>query len=396
MRPLFLGLLLTVGTFTCVAAEESRPIFTDEEKAKILGHSPWPPNINSDPSNRFSGDADAIAYGKVLFEEMTLSKDAILSCASCHQPDRHFMDGVPLNRGHELLDRHTPSLINVGQQRWFGWDGANDSLWAQSIRPILTASEMNLTSAEVKAVIGNDPLLSCGFERVFKHPPKDVNEQDLLVFLGKALAAYQETLISGPTPFDKFAAALAAEDMEAMAEYPESAKHGLKLFVGDGNCGLCHFGPNFTNGEFGNIGISYFIGKGKVDTGRHGGIKSLLGNPFNLLEPYNDDEGGSGKLRTAHVKQQYRNWGEFKIPSLRNVAETAPYMHNGSLATLEDVVGHYSELNEERLHTDGEKILRPLNLSHQEKNHLITFLRTLSAPLLETEIQGQILDQCKP
>ncbi|PHQ67595.1 MAG: hypothetical protein COB93_10990 [Sneathiella sp.] len=287
-------------------------------------------------------------------------------------------------------------MLNVSQQRWFGWDGANDNLWAQSLRPILTASEMNFTPADVKDLITGDPHLACGFKQAFNQSPAEMSEDALLVLLGKALAAYQETLITGVTAFDAFSAALAAEDATGIAQYPDAAARGLKLFVGEGRCNLCHFGPNFTNGEFGNIGIPYFIEKGKVDKGRFGGIQSLQANPYNLLGAYNDDVGGKTKLRTRHIKRQYSNWGEFKIPSLRNVADTAPYMHNGSLATLADVVDHYSELNEERLHADGEKILRPLNLSELEKADLMAFLKTLSAPLMANTTLDGFVDECRP
>ncbi len=135
-----------------------------------------------------------------------------------------------------------------------------------------------------------------------------------------------------------------------MARYPLAAQRGLQIFVGKGNCSVCHFGPNFTSGEFEDAGVPHFAEKGRVDPGRHGGIAALQASPFNLLGPYNDDPEGAAGVPTRHVEQLHRNWGEFRVPSLRNVALTAPYMHNGSLATLGDVVRHYSELDEERLH----------------------------------------------
>ena len=103
-------------------------------------------------------------------------------------------------------------------------------------------------------------------------------------------------------------------------------------------------------------------------------------NPFNLLSRYNDDKAATTAVGTRHVQAQHRNFGEFRVPGLRNVALTAPYMHNGSLATLREVVKFYSELNEERLHADGEKILKPLRLTEQESADLAAFLESLSAP----------------
>jgi cytochrome c peroxidase len=126
--------------------------------------------------------------------------------------------------------------------------------------------------------------------------------------------------------------------------------------------------------------VPFFVAPGKVDPGRQGGIEKLKQNPFNLLGRYNDERSGASAVKTKHVQVQHRNFGEFRVPSLRGVARTAPYMHNGSLATLADVVGFYSELNEERLHADGEKILKPLHLTPQESEDLRAFLDSLSAP----------------
>ena len=115
-----------------------------------------------------------------------------------------------------------------------------------------------------------------------------------------------------------------------------------------------------------------------MDAGRYEGIKKLQANRHNLLGAYNDDPTRGTAMSTRHVEAQHRNFGEFKVPSLRNVARTAPYMHNGSLATLADVVRHYSEIDEDRLHADGERILKPLHLTDAERADLIAFLESLS------------------
>jgi cytochrome c peroxidase len=182
--------------------------------------------------------------------------------------------------------------------------------------------------------------------------------------------------VSGRTPFDDFRDRL--EKGGTSTSYPLPAQRGLRLFVGKGNCSVCHFGPQFTNGEFADTGVPFFIAPGKVDPGRQAGIEKLKASPFNLLGRYNDDRSGSSAVGTKHVQVQHRNFGEFRVPGLRGVAQTAPYMHNGSLATLEDVVRFYSELNEERLHADGEKILKPLKLSPGEVSDLVAFLQSLS------------------
>jgi cytochrome c peroxidase len=141
---------------------------------------------------------------------------------------------------------------------------------------------------------------------------------------------------------------------------------------------VCHFGPAFTNGEFADVGVPFFIAPGRVDPGRHGGIAQVRANRFNLLSRHNDDPSRASATKTRHVEVQHRNYGEFKVPSLRDVGRTAPYMHDGRYATLRDVVQHYSDLNEERLHADGERILKPLRLSPGAANDLVAFLESLT------------------
>ncbi len=349
--------------------------FSKEEIARIVQHGPWPPPRRRDPSNRVSGKAAAVALGEKLFFEPRLSSTGSVLCATCHAPFRAFQDARPRAFGLEEVDRNTPTLLDVGFTRWYGWDGANDSLWSQSIRPLLDAREMHASPAHVAGTVRR--IFSKEYAAAFGRTPPAEDEQ-LLVDAGKALAAFQETLVSGRTPFDEFRDGLATGDGTALGKYPESAQKGLRIFIGKGNCSTCHFGPHFTNGEFADTGIGFFVGPGKVDSGRHEGIKRLKGNPHNLLGRFNDDASGSNAVGTRHVEMQHRNFGEWRVPGLRNVAQTAPYMHNGSLATLRDVVKHYSELNEERLHADAERLLKPLKLSHGEIDDLVTFLESLS------------------
>jgi cytochrome c peroxidase len=165
-----------------------------------------------------------------------------------------------------------------------------------------------------------------------------------------------------------------------MARYPAPAQRGLKIFVGKGSCSVCHFGPGFTNGEFHDVGIPFALGPGRVDAGRHAGIKRLRSDPLNLLGQYSDDASGAAATRTRHVEPTHASFGQFKTPSLRNVALTAPYMHNGRLATLRDVVRHYSELDMDRVHADGESLLRPLRLSEGDADDLVAFLESLTDP----------------
>ncbi|MFO1325402.1 MAG: cytochrome c peroxidase [Burkholderiales bacterium] len=353
--------------------------FTDAEVRRILSLGPWPPPRTVDPSNRVSGKPAAIALGERLFSDASLSRTGTITCATCHPPSRAFADGRPRAHGIGDVDRNAPSLANVGGQRWYGWDGANDSLWAQSLRPIVDAREMGGDFARVASRLRSDPELRTMFVAAFGGaPPAD--DEALAVDAAKALAAYQETLVTGRTPFDDFRDALARGDKAAMARYPILAQRGLAIFAGSGNCTMCHGGPRLSNGEFHDVGIAFFVEPGRVDPGRHAGIGKLQASRYNLLGPYNDDPTRGTATGTRYVALDHRNFGEFKVPSLRNVARTAPYMHNGSLATLRDVVRHYSNLDEDRLHADGERILKPLGLDKYDVDALVAFLESLSEP----------------
>lgn len=380
-RPLrrLLWPLLAAGFFlTSAAAAADAPVsFTDDEKALILSHGPWPVKTGPDPSNRVSGDAAAIAYGKALFESPDLAIDRGRSCATCHVPELGHGDGKPLGVGRVRVDRNTMPLFNLRLNTWYGWDGKSDNLWAQSIAPILDPRELGMTPEELQPRIAETPALANPYRDIFGADVTDHDAETAMVNIAKALAAYQETLTSGRSAFDRFRDALAADDAAEIASYPAAAQRGAKLFVGRGRCDLCHFGANFTNGEFHDIGLPHFPEQGRVDKGRYGGILVLRRSRYNLLGPFNDDAGRTTAGFTRHVRLTQRNWGEFRVPSLRNVTQTAPYMHDGSKATLTDVVRHYSDIPEERLHQDGEKLLRPLNLTDGEIADLVAFLRTL-------------------
>ncbi len=369
--------LSTLLLFVGITAASPPATLTEEQRQRVLAHGPWPSEPVRDPSNRVSGQAAAIVFGEQLFNDARLSRDGTRACASCHLRERGFSDGLPRASGLLPGDRNTPSLLDVGGRRWFGWDGANDNLWAQSLRPLLDAGEMGGSLRSVAQTLRGQADLRDAYRRVFGRAPERDDEQ-IVVNLAKALAAYQETLRSRRTPFDEFRDALARGDLAAAAAYPPSAQRGFTLFVGRGRCTLCHSGPAFSNGEFHDIGIPFFVAPGRVDPGRHGGIKALQASRYNLLGPFNDDASRRSAISTQHVRLEHRNYGEFKVPSLRNLARSAPYMHNGSLASLRDVVKHYSELNEERLHTDGERLLLPLHLSAAETDDLLAFLDSLN------------------
>ena len=247
------------------------------------------------------------------------------------------------------------------------------------MKPIVDPREMGASAAHVARLVKGDAALACLYRKAFgAAPPSDAERA--LVHVGKSIAAFLETVRSGRTPFDDFRDALAAGDVGAAARYPDLARRGAKLFVGSGRCHLCHVGPAFTNGEFHDIGVPYALGPGRVDTGRAGGIKQVRADRFNLLGPWSDDRTGTAAVKTRHVEATPASFGQFKTPSLRNVEKTAPYMHDGRYATLDEVVRHYSDLDMERIHTHGEQLLRPLKLSSLQSTYMVAFLETLTSP----------------
>lgn len=369
---------LLAALLLAAAPAAGQPVeFSGAERERILQHGPWPPAFERDPSNRVSGRADAAEFGRRLFFDSRFSANGAVSCASCHRPDLGWGDGRPRSAGLREGDRNAPSLWNAARQRWMGWGGAADSLWAQAIRAMLDPREMGMTPAGAAKLVRDDPALACGYRAVFGRAP-DGGEDDVLADLGKAMAAFVETLATGPTPFDAFRDALAAGRDDPA--YPQAARRGLKIFVGRGNCSLCHFGPDFTHGEFHDVGVPFMIRRGAADPGRHGGIAILRADRFNRLGRLSDAREGPRADFTRLVDPQHRNFGEFKVPPLRQAADTGPYMHAGSHAGLADVVRHYSRIDEERLHQDGERILKPLNLSEIEIEDVVAFLRSLSDP----------------
>lgn len=374
------ALALLALALACAASAQVAPppvVFTPAEVKRIAALGPWPPPPERDPSNRVSGNVDAIALGALLFDDPALSRNGAIACTTCHRPERAFTDGRQRAQGLAAVDRNTPSLRNVGHQRWFGWDGAADSLWAQSLRPLLDPREMGSDTAGVARRVRGDPVLQAAYARAFGVPP-GADDEAVAVDVAKSLAAFQETLVTGRTPFDDFRDALVRGDAAAAARYPVLAQRGLAIFVGSGNCILCHGGPRLTHGEFHDVGIPFFIAPGRVDPGRYDGIRALRASPYNLLGRYSDDATRASATSTRFVAAAHRNFGEFRVPSLRNVARTAPYMHDGSLATLREVVRHYSNLDLDRLHADGERILQPLDLDKYDVDALVAFLESLS------------------
>ena len=372
---------LTPLTPLTLSTSPKPPPLSSDEIAAIVSHGPWPVAFTPDPGNRFSGQPAAIELGRRLFADPRLSADGKRACISCHQPNRGFADGLARSVAAHggPLDRNSQGLLDVRLQHWFGWDGAADSLWAFVLRPLGDDREMGAGPSALAALMAGDPDLSSRYRMLDPNP----DPTRLRIDIAKALAAYLETLDSPRTRFDTLRDALARGDLAATADYPGDALRGLQLFVGRGRCNLCHVGPAFSNGEFHDIGRPFMVDASRPDPGRHAGVKAVLADPYNRLGRYVDpivDPTDDPAVRTRHLAPAHRNFGEFRVPGLRGALLTAPYGHDGSLPALADVVRHYSEIDLERLHADGESLLRPLHLDAQQSADLIAFLRTLSEP----------------
>ena len=386
VRLIAAGVIASITSITSIAlmatstAHAALLPFSPDERAAIVKHGPWPPPLVNDPSNRVSGNIDAGALGQRLFFDSRLSSSRGVACVSCHMPPMLFAEHRKTSVGVEAVDRNAPSIVNARFQRWLGWDGGSDSLWAHSLRPVLDPREHGFTMERMASLVSSDDELACRYRKVFGRSSSSVTAETVAVDAAKALAAFQETLISQRTRFDAFRDAVAAGDDTAAARYPDNAQRGLRIFVGRGNCSTCHVGPLFSNREFADVGIPFFTAPGKVDSGRHRGIVRVKSDPLNQLGAHNDDPSKATGIATRHVELQPKNFGEWKVPGLRNVAHTAPYMHNGSIATLREVVVRYSEIDLERLHADGERILKPLKLGPAEIDDVVAFLESLTSP----------------
>jgi cytochrome c peroxidase len=356
----------------------SKPVFTDSEIKAILSHGPWPAAAPVDPTNRVSGKQEAVEFGTRLFFDQRLSGRGTLACANCHVPERNWTDNQRRSFGTAEMDRNTPTLLNLAASRWYGWDGASDSLWAQSLRPMLDVRELAATPGHVAKVVRSDGDMACRYRKTFGAVPSPSDDEAVFVNVGKALAAFQETLTSGRTPFDHFRDALAKGTPPSATNYSEAAQRGVKIFVGKGGCTNCHTGPNFTSGEFFSTGLSRFEPQGKPDPGRLEGIRKLLDSRFNLLSAYNDDKSGASAAHTRRVALAKAQPGEFKVPSLRNLFLTSPYGRDGSVDSIADVVRHYASVDPIRLHAKDGLPAKPLNLSAREQSDLVVFLESLS------------------
>ena len=273
------------------------------------------------------------ALGRKLFFEKRLSADGSVSCATCHDPERAFADNRTLAVGvrGRVGKRHSPTLINRGFGRVQFWDGRVNTLEAQVLLPISDPNEMDLPIEDALKRIDAVESYRTAFQAIFERP---FSADDL----ARTLATYVRSIRSGESPYDRFVAG----DTTALTE---EQQRGREVF-NRSTCGICHREPLFTDERFWNTGVAWNPETGYTDTGRF------------------------------DVSKNDRERGSFKTPTLREVARTAPYMHDGSLATLADVVEFYDKGG--RANRNMIFPLRPLNLSADDKQALVKFLESLS------------------
>ena len=322
----------------------------------------------------------AAKLGKKIFFDTRLSANGRISCASCHQPEMYFTDGLAQAVGMGIGTRNTPSVLLAKYSPWQTWDGHKDSMWSQALGPIESVVEHGFSRAELVKVI--EAHYKDDYKTVFG-PIDDQNK--VFANVGKALMAYQFQLGIEYSRFDQFVEALANNDLKKARDVmaPEEVK-GLRLFAGKANCISCHNGPLFTNFEFHNVGVPP-RDEAAVDLGRYKGVKDIVDDEFTCLSQYSGlDEKDCLEMKFLKTSGP-ELVGAFKTPSLRNVAETAPYMHAGQFSSLEEVVQHYNKpkppffdrkQHPNRPHFD----IFPLRLSEKEKEQLVAFLRTLTSP----------------
>jgi cytochrome c peroxidase len=341
------GLLGAVSFFSVrgFSADEGRPqppsitpAMLDSLKVLPGGLSALPPVPV--PADNLQSESK-IELGKKLFFDTRLSLDRASSCASCHAPEKAFGDGLPRARGFQgaLLPRNSPTVLNAAYNTAQFWDGRAATLDEQCKGPLLAPAEMNmLDEKHLIDRLNSIPGYRQDFQAIFRESPSLDN-------VARSIASFERTLVTPGSRFDRYAAG----EKNALSE---QEKRGLIVFVGKGACSECHKGPNFTDNQFHNLGVV-----------------AAQGSP--------DDPGRYAVTR----KEEDRH--AFKTPTLRNVALTAPYMHDGSIATLQEVVELYDRGGGEG--PNKSNLIYKLNLSDQEKADLVAFLKSLTGDVPQVQ-----------
>lgn len=388
-----------VSSLPKAKSDSNKVVWSDAEKSFLQTLSIRNlPEVRIDLSNRYQLDKSAIKLGEKLFFDTTLSSNGKVSCATCHQPNNQFLDGKKVASAIGEGIRNTPSLLGVSHQQWFFWDGRKDSAWAQALEPLENPVEHNLTRVEVIKKILANPDYKKAYTQIFTELPTQAEldswpsaakpngdlaslklwkalpiasrKQINRVFsnIGKSLAAFETTLKFPVSRFDRYLDQL--KNNETVTELTTNEEAGLKLFTGKAACISCHHSPLLTSQHFQNVATGI---PGK-DTGRSMVAEAQRWDVFNCLGEYSDAPKEQCKDLTFMNNNRHTLSGSFKVPSLRNVVNTAPYMHDGRYKTLAEAVEHYSNPPDPKL---VEHHMPMVTLDEAEQQQLLQFLKTL-------------------
>ena len=389
---------LFAAVLAVAGCEPSELTVEEIETARSLTLAELPP-VPPDPTNRVADDRRAAAFGATLFFDPAMSIDGTVSCGTCHKIGSQFQDDLP--RGHAIgvTDRRTMPLAGAAYSPWQFWDGRRDSLWAQALTPLEDIREhggnrlfyarliAERYGPRYEAVFGPlpklaglpdhaGPLGTLSEKAAWAAMPGNQREAVDRVFanIGKAIAAFERTILPAETRFDRYIAALAARRQPAAADaFSDIEREGLKLFVGKGGCINCHNGPRLTDDHFHNTGVPAVDGL-PPDRGRAGATGEVLADPFNCLGPYSDgDAAGCSELRFM-MESRPELERAYKTPSLRGAAGRPPYMHAGQYATLDEVIDHYSRAPRAPA---GTSEISAVVFTERGRAALIAFLKTL-------------------
>jgi len=318
------SVLLTLSSFS-LRLEDGPSRSADFPIPRGLPAVAWPQD------NPYS--AERAKLGKILFFDGRLSANGMVSCGSCHEPDHAFAGSAPLSKGVNGKPgiRHVPTLINRAWGKSQFWDGRAPTLESQVIVPVTDPEEMGMTAdlvvQRIRGIEGYAPIFAAAFG------DSTINFERI----AQAIATFERTIVSGNSPYDRYLAG----DKSALTE---QQKDGLDFFNKKGECAECHSGPNFTNEKFANIGIG--VDRTSPDPGRE------------------------------EITKKRGDWGKFKVPTLRDLARRAPYMHDGSIKTLGEVLDVYARGGLPNPNLDTR--LTPFYLDEQTKKDLLVFLDSLN------------------
>jgi cytochrome c peroxidase len=361
------------------------------------------PETPNDPTNRVVKDQRAIQLGHKLFFDARLSGDGEISCGSCHKPTSGFADNNALAEGEGTTTRNAPSIVGAAYNHAQFWDGRADSLWSQALGPLEASKEHGTNRLHVLRVVALK--YKAQYEALFGALPSVANEDQPVETMeasnvqavwnklspeeqraintafsniGKTLAAYETQLKPGSTRFDAYLSTILENgDPSGLLALSADEIAGLRLFIGKAGCVQCHSGARLTDDGFHNTGVPVNVDLGTPDEGRAAGLTRWYENEFNCLSAFNDAPGRCAPFDFARVKElSATGLGAFKTPSLRNLAQTAPYMHAGQFSTLTKVVEHYLAAP---IAPIGKSELRPLQLTNREVEQLVAFLETLKS-----------------